>query len=62
MSAVPLTAQIQRIAKRVAQLEKFVSACPGDTLTRREKEQELAEYKAIEASLIGLQAALRVAV
>jgi len=60
MTAVPLSIQIQRIASRVAQLEKFLAVCPGDTLTRREKECELAEYRAIEASLVGLDAALRV--
>lgn len=54
---VTLQAQISRIALRVAQLEKFVRVCPDSaTVTLAEKRQELTEYQAVLATLIGEQA------
>lgn len=57
MSGVSLQQQISRIAARVAQLEKFVKVCPDSaTVTLAEKRQELTEYQAVLATLIGERA------
>ena len=58
MTAVLISRQIARIAKRVVLLEKFLAHCPeAATIAHADKERELEEYRAVLATLIGHRAA-----
>ena len=60
MSAVPLDQQIRLVVKRIAALEKFLAICPTGIVEYGLKKQELEEWEAVMASLVGLEAVERI--